>query len=158
MSLKVGLHGISTMNTSRKCVCPVSTADCICISGFWGLCFWTPLGDFRPPDLCAHFIPSIAGYTTAWRQPKKINFLTLVSYLLLQTDLARKYRFATIQNVRQSDRQADNTVSANKNTSRAVTSLTSGRHFVRKVDFTALNRLTRLQRQTTDSIDQLNFR
>ena len=29
---------------------------------------------------------------------------------------------------------------------------------VRKVDFTALNRLTRLQRRTTDSIDQLDFR
>jgi len=29
---------------------------------------------------------------------------------------------------------------------------------VRKVDFTALNRLTRLQRRTIDSIDQLNFR
>jgi len=29
---------------------------------------------------------------------------------------------------------------------------------VRKVDFTALNRLTRLQRRTTDSMDQLNFR
>jgi len=29
---------------------------------------------------------------------------------------------------------------------------------VRKVDFTALNRLTQLQRRTTDSIDQLNFR
>ena len=30
---------------------------------------------------------------------QKINFLTLVSYSLLQTVLARKYRFATIQNV-----------------------------------------------------------
>jgi len=39
----------------------LSTADCICISGFWGLCPrpppglcpWTPLGDFRPPgSLC----------------------------------------------------------------------------------------------------------
>ena len=29
---------------------------------------------------------------------------------------------------------------------------------VRKVDFTALNRLTRLQRWTTDSIDQFDFR
>jgi len=29
---------------------------------------------------------------------------------------------------------------------------------VRKVHFTALNRLTRLQRRTTDSIDQFDFR
>ena len=34
-----------------------------------------------------------------WRRPKKVNFLTLVSYSLLQTVLARTYRFATIQNV-----------------------------------------------------------
>jgi len=40
----------------------LSTADCICISGFWGLCTQTstravpldPAGDFRPPDRCAH--------------------------------------------------------------------------------------------------------
>jgi len=35
----------------------------------------------------------------------KINFLTLVSYLLLQTVLAKMYRFATIQNVTDDDRQ-----------------------------------------------------
>ena len=57
MSLKV--HRISSMNTSRNVF---ATADCICISGFWGLCPrpppglcpWTPLGDFRPQTPCAH--------------------------------------------------------------------------------------------------------
>ena len=53
-----------------------------------------------------------------WWQSKKINFLTMVSYLLLQTVLANAYHFATIQNVthnrqttdRQADRQTDDTV------------------------------------------------
>jgi len=36
---------------------------------------------------------------------QKMNFLTLVSYSLLQTLFARTYRFATIQNVTDDDRQ-----------------------------------------------------
>jgi len=47
----------------------LSTADCICISGFWGLCPrcppglcpWSPLGDFRPPNpLCPPYLQILA--------------------------------------------------------------------------------------------------
>jgi len=42
---------------------------------------------------------------------QKINFLTLVSYSLLQTVfLAKTYRFATLQNYTDNRRQTDDTV------------------------------------------------
>jgi len=54
MSLKV--HRISSMNTSRKCVCPLQIVYAYLASGGFalrpppGLCPWTPLGDFCLPD------------------------------------------------------------------------------------------------------------
>jgi len=52
MSLKV--HHISSLNRSRKCVCPLQIVYAYLASGGFapdpppGLCPWTPLGDFRP--------------------------------------------------------------------------------------------------------------
>ena len=58
MSLKV--HRIIFMNTSRKCVCPLQIVYAYLASGGFaprplpGLCPCTLLGDFRPPNSCAH--------------------------------------------------------------------------------------------------------
>ena len=55
-----------------------------------------------------------------WRRSKIINFLTLVSYSLLQTVLANMYRFATIQNV------TDNRQTTDRQTDRQTTQCAKG--------------------------------
>jgi len=65
MSLKV--YHISSMNTSRKCVCPLQIVYAYLASGGkaprppLGLCLWTPLGDFHLPDiLCPPYLQTLA--------------------------------------------------------------------------------------------------
>ena len=73
MSLKV--HRISSMNTSRKCICPLQMYMHIWLMGsrpLPGLCPWTPLGDFcgvgteglgdrSPPNpLCPPYLQTLA--------------------------------------------------------------------------------------------------
>jgi len=65
MSLKV--HRISSLNTSRKCVCPLQIVYAYLASGGFaprpppGICPWIPLGDFRSPDpLCPPYVQTLA--------------------------------------------------------------------------------------------------
>ena len=65
MSLKV--HRISSINTSRKCVCPLQIVYAYLAFGAFaptspqGLCPWTPLRDFHPPNsLCPPYLQTLA--------------------------------------------------------------------------------------------------
>ena len=59
MSLKV--HRISSMNTWRKCVCPLQIVYAYLASAYTGNCSWAPLGDFRPPEpLCPPYLQTLA--------------------------------------------------------------------------------------------------
>jgi len=60
LCMSLNVHRISSMNTTRKCVCPLQIVYAYLASGSFaprpppGLCPWTTLGDFCPPNPCAH--------------------------------------------------------------------------------------------------------
>ena len=76
MILKVGLHRISSMNTSRKCVCPLQ----ILYMHIWllGLCPQTPTGALDPsgrlpsPRLSVPTLPLNPGYAYELHRPTSI--------------------------------------------------------------------------------------
>jgi len=63
---------------------------------------------YKPEGHGRHLANTVETGSRNMAATQKINFLTLVSYSLLKTVLARTYRFATIQNVTYG--QTDDTV------------------------------------------------